>query len=220
PRTAKELFRGRSFRGAGQTLRLQLEPGTEFTRGRLEFREPYLFDKPIGFGAAIYGFERGRPEYDEQRIGANVSFDKRFEEGPLEGWAGEVALRVENIKIDGTNLFTAREINEDRGSSVLTTVKGTVLRDRTDSRWLPSTGDRFKLSVEQAGVLGGDHTFTRVIGEYDRYWTLKTDTFGRKHIFQLGASAGQIFGDAPVFERFYAGGIGSIRGFEFRGVSP
>ena len=29
-----------------------------------------------------------------------------------------------------------------------------------------------------------------------------------------------IVGDAPVFERYYAGGIGSIRGFEYRGISP
>lgn len=220
PRTAKEFFKGRSFHGAGQTVRLQLEPGTEFTRGRLEFREPYLFDKPLGFGMAIYGFERGRPEYDEQRVGFNVSLDKRFEEGPLEGWAGELALRVENVDIGGTDWLTAQEILDDRGSNLLTTAKATIVRDKTDSRWLPSTGDRLKIALEQAGALGGDHDFTRVTGEYDRYWTLKTDTFGRKHILQVGASAGNIFGDAPVFEKFYAGGIGSIRGFEYRGVSP
>lgn len=220
PRTAKEFFKGKSFTGAGQTMRLRLEPGTEFTRGRLEFREPYLFDKPIGFGMAIYGFERGRPEYDEQRVGFNVSFDKRFEEGPLSGWAGELALRIENVDIGGTDWLTAQEILDDKGSNMLTTVKGTIVRDKTDSRWLPSTGDRLKVAVEQAGALGGDHAFTRVTGEYDRYWTMKTDSFGRKHIFQVGASAGNIFGDAPVFEKFFAGGIGSIRGFEFRGVSP
>jgi len=31
---------------------------------------------------------------------------------------------------------------------------------------------------------------------------------------------GYITGDAPVFERFYAGGFGSMRGFAFRGISP
>jgi hypothetical protein len=36
----------------------------------------------------------------------------------------------------------------------------------------------------------------------------------------LGGELGAIAGDAPVFERFYGGGLGSIRGFEFRGVSP
>jgi outer membrane protein insertion porin family len=31
---------------------------------------------------------------------------------------------------------------------------------------------------------------------------------------------GYIPNDAPFFERFYGGGIGSVRGFAFRGISP
>ena len=220
PRSTKEFFKGRSFRGAGQTLRLSLEPGTELARGRLEFREPYLFDKEMGLGLGIYVFDRGRSEYDERRIGFSASFDKRWSEGILKGWAGEIAFRFENIKISGTDIFTDEEIRDDEGDSFLTTVKGTLVRDKTDSRWLPSEGDRLKVSLEQAGVLGGDFTFAKLMSTYDRYWTLKTDTFGRKHVFQVGATAGHIFGDAPVFEKFFAGGIGSIRGFDFRGISP
>lgn len=220
PRTAGEFFRGRSFRGAGQTMRIQIEPGTELTRGRIEFREPYLFDRDVGMGLALYLFERDRDEFSEQRIGFTPSFDKRFREGPLAGWAGEVAFRFELIDIGDTDQFTAEEIREDKGDSWLTSIKLSMLRDRTDSVWLPSTGDRLRVSWEQAGALGGDHTFSKVTGSYDRYFTLKTDTFGRKHILALGASAGQILGDAPVFERFFGGGIGSVRGFEFRGISP
>lgn len=220
PRTSKEFFSFRSFRGRGQTMRLSLEPGTELTRGRLEFREPYLFDREIGLGLGVYVFERGRQEYDERRIGFTTSFDKRWREGPLEGWAGEIAFRFENVNITGADPFTSREILEDEGDNWLTSVKGSIVHDRTDSFWLPSEGDRLKLSVEQVGALGGDHTFTKAMGTYDHYWTVKTDTFGRKHVLQLGATLGQIFGDAPVFEKFFAGGIGSIRGYEFRGISP
>ncbi|MBN2559305.1 MAG: outer membrane protein assembly factor BamA [Phycisphaerae bacterium] len=220
PRTFKEFFKGRSFRGAGQTLRLSIEPGTELTRGRIEFREPYLLDKEIGFGTGFYVFERGRDEYDERRIGFFTSLDKRWREGPLKDWAAELALRFEHVKISGTDWLTADEIREDEGGNWLTSVKGTILRDKTDSRWLPSEGNRFKVSAEQFGVFGGDHSFTRVVGNYDHYWTVLRDTFDRKHIVQVGATAGQIFGDAPVFERFHGGGIGSIRGFEFRGISP
>lgn len=220
PRTTKEFFSGKSFRGAGQTMRLSIEPGTELTRGRLEFREPYLFDREMGFGMGLYVFERSRDAFDERRIGFTTSLDKRWREGFLNGWAGEVAFRFENINVSDTDDFTSQEIRDDEGNNWLTTVKGTLIRDKTDSHWLPSEGDRLKLSVEQAGVFGGDHTFTKAIGTYDRYWTLKTDTFGRKHVFQLGGTVGNIFGDAPVFERFFAGGIGSVRGFEFRGISP
>jgi outer membrane protein insertion porin family len=39
-------------------------------------------------------------------------------------------------------------------------------------------------------------------------------------VLSLRGDVGGVVGSAPVFERFYAGGIGSIRGFDFRGVSP
>ncbi len=34
------------------------------------------------------------------------------------------------------------------------------------------------------------------------------------------ADVAYIVSDAPVFERFYGGGFGSIRGFDFHGVTP
>lgn len=220
PRDARELFRGQSFRGAGQTLRLQIEPGTELTRGRIDFREPYLFDRDVGFGLGGYVFQRDRDEYDEQRIGTYVSIDRRFREGILAGWAAELSSRFEYIDIDDVEWFSAEDIEDAKGSSWLTSLKGSLVRDKTDSLWLPSRGNRLKVSWEQAGVYGGDWDFSKAIGEFDQYFTLHTDTFDRKHILHLSANAGQIFGDAPVFERFYGGGIGSIRGFEFRGISP
>jgi len=220
PRGWKEFFKGRSFRGAGQTLRLTLEPGTEMNRGRIEFREPYLLDMNVGLGLGAYLFQRGRKEYDEERIGFYTSFDKRWHKGLLKDWAAEAAFRVEQVDISDTDWLTAREIQKDKGSHWLTSIKGTVIRDKTDSQWLPSEGNRIKAAWEQFGAMGGDYTFSRVTGEYDHYWTVFRDVFDRKHIVHLGANIGQIFGDAPVFERFYGGGIGSIRGFEYRGISP
>jgi outer membrane protein assembly complex protein YaeT len=220
PRTTSELFSGRAFRGAGQTMRLQIEPGTELSRAQVEFREPYLLDHDLGLGVGAYVFERGRDEWDEQRIGFYTSLDRRFREGPLEGWASEIAARFENVKIDDLEPFTAEDIEDAEGNNFMTSLKGSLLRDRTDSLWLPSEGDRLKVSWEQFGVLGGDWSFSKAIGEYDYYITMHRDTFDRKHIVHLGAKMGQLFGDAPVFERFYGGGIGSIRGFEFRGISP
>ncbi|MCZ6816514.1 MAG: outer membrane protein assembly factor BamA [Planctomycetota bacterium] len=220
PRSAAEFFGGRSFRGAGQTLRLQIEPGTELTRGLIEFREPYLLDKELGFNIGAYIFQRGRDAYSEERFGFSTSIDKRFREGFLRNWAAELALRFEAVRVKDVDPFTARDIEDVKGNNWITSLKGTLVRDTTDSRWLPSEGNRLQFSWEQAGALGGDFTFSKLIGQYDHYITVKRDSFDRKHILQFGATVGNIFGNAPVFERFYAGGIGSIRGFEFRGISP
>ncbi len=220
PRNSAEMFKGKAFKGAGQTMRILIEPGTEVNRGRIDFREPFLLDKDLGFGTGFYVFQRDRREYDEERVGFYTSLDKRFREGVFKGWAVEGSPRFEYIDISGVKFLSADDIQKAQGSSWLTSLKGTLVHDRTDSTWLPSKGDKLKVSYEQAGVFGGDWVFGKAIGEYEKYFTLHKDSFDRKHILQFGASVGQIFGDSPVFERFYAGGIGSIRGFEFRGISP
>jgi outer membrane protein insertion porin family len=68
--------------------------------------------------------------------------------------------------------------------------------------------------------LGGDFDFGRPTAGIAWYKTLRTDIFDRKSVLALHADTGMIVGDAPVFERFYAGGFGSLRGFSYRGISP
>jgi len=75
-------------------------------------------------------------------------------------------------------------------------------------------------SVEQAGALGGSYTFTKFVVDARRYWTVTRDVLDRKSVLAVRGRMGFIGGDVPIFERFFAGGHGSIRGFEFRGVGP
>ncbi|MBI4717833.1 MAG: outer membrane protein assembly factor BamA [Planctomycetes bacterium] len=215
PKTWKEFFKFKAFHGAGQRLRVELQPGTEVSRFRIDFTEPYLFDKPLRFDTGLFYFERDRDGYAETRVGSTVSLGKRFERGRLAGWSGELALSLEQVTIDDLDLFTARDIRDDEGDHFLPSVKGTLLRDRTDSRFIPTTGDRLRVSYEQ---FFGDYSFGKLNAGYSWYKTLRTDALDRKSVLNLRAEGGIIVGDAPVFERYYAGGIGSIRGFKFRGV--
>lgn len=218
PRTWAEFFKLRSFFGGGQRMRIELQPGTEVNRFRIDFTEPYLFDKPLRYDLSLFYFQRDRDGYNETRVGESNSFGKRFETGILQGWSGELAFRTEHVEIDDVDLFASNEIRDDEGGNLLDGTKGTLVRDRTDSRFVPSKGDRFRISYEQVGLFGGDHQFGKLASSYNWYTTLRTDRQDRKHTLQLRAEGGLIVGNAPVFERYYAGGIGSIRGFEFRGV--
>lgn len=220
PRTWGELFRGQAFRGDGQRLRLQAEPGTQLSRFRIDFTEPYLLDRPVRFDFSVYLFQRGRDSYDEQRLGITTALSKRFLTGPLSGWAIEGALRVEGVEIDNLRPLAANDILDAKGSSFLTSVKGTIVRDTTDSRLVPTEGYRLAAGWEQVGALGGDFDFGKPFASFAWYKTVRTDVFDRKSVFATRADAGYIVGDAPVFERYYGGGFGSIRGFDFRGVSP
>lgn len=215
PESWSEFLRLRAFTGAGQRLRIELQPGTEVNRFRIDFTEPFLFDRPNRFDASLFLFGRDRDGYDEQRIGSSFSLGRRLERGRLQGWSGEIAFRDEIVDIDDVDFFASREIRKDEGNNLLLGIKGTLVRDRTDNRFVPTTGDRLRLSYEQ---VVGDHNFGRVGVSYNWYTTISTDRLSRKNVLAVRTEGGYIIGDAPVFERFYAGGIGSIRGFEYRGV--
>ena len=47
----------------------------------------------------------------------------------------------------------------------------------------------------------------------------RPDGSGR-HVLSLAARAGFTGDNTPIYERYYAGGFSSIRGFQFRGASP
>ncbi len=220
PRTWGEFFRGRAFKGDGQRLLFQAEPGTEVSRFRISFTEPYLLDRPVRLDTSVYLFQRGREGYDEERLGFVLSLSKRFTGGLLDGWAVEGSTRIEGITIDDLDPFAARLIREAKGNHFLTAVKGAIVRDTTDSRMMPTEGYRVTFSWEQVGALGGDHDFGKPAISGAWYKTVSTDLLDRKSVLALRADAAYIVGDAPVFERYYAGGFGSLRGFSFRGVSP
>jgi outer membrane protein insertion porin family len=220
PRTWGEFFRGKAFKGDGQRLLLQFEPGTEVSRFRISFTEPYLFDRPIRLDTSFYLFQRRRVGYNEERVGGTVSLSKRFRGGILDNWTIEGTARIEGINISKVDTFAAREIREAKGDHFLTSLKGAIVRDTTDSRMVPTQGYRASFSWEQAGLLGGDYSFGKPALSGVWYKTLQTDLLDRKSVLALRADAAYIVGDAPVFERYYAGGFGSLRGFGYRGISP
>jgi outer membrane protein insertion porin family len=204
---------GRPFEGGGQRFSIVLEPGTEMMRGHVEWFEPYLFDLPYSMGVKGYVFERERDDYDERRFGMVTSFGHRFKNR----WYGEISNRVEVVDVRDVSNGAAKDIRDVKGTNLLIGMKGMLVRDNTDSRWMPTTGDRLEIGYEQ---VVGDFTFGKIETKYNWYKTLYTDAMDRKHFIGTKAQIGYIVGDAPVFERYYAGGLGSVRGFEYRGISP
>lgn len=213
PESWAEVWRAQGWKGDGQVFALNLEAGSEILRGRVDWREPYLFDLPVSFGTGLYLFGRVRETYDEERLGAQLSLGKQFPNR----WYAELSSRFERVDVSDLGRNAPPDVIEVKGYSELLGFKGTLVRDRTDSRWRPSEGNRFRTGYEQ---VMGDYTFGKADAEFTQYWTLYLDALDRKHVLAARVSAETIVGDAPVFERFYAGGLGSVRGFRYRGISP
>lgn len=202
-----------AFKGAGQTLSITAEPGTEMMRFHIDWTEPALGDGPYSLSTRTYLFTRQRESYQESRFGELVSLGRRFPNT----WYTELAQRVEGVNIGDLDRDAPPEVRDVEGTHLLLSTKGSLVRDRTDSRFMPTTGDRLRLSYEQ---FYGSFNFGKAEADYHVYRRLHTDALDRPHVLAGRLGLGQVIGDAPVFERYYGGGLGSIRGFRYRGISP
>jgi outer membrane protein insertion porin family len=219
PSSIGDIFSDRAFIGAGQDFRASLEPGTQQTNASVRFTEPYILDQPYSLTNDIYYRDVTRESYDDVRLGDRISLGHRFDYV----YSGVLTLRAENVDIRN---IQDKEIRSDQildlsGNSALTSVGIQGRRDTTTRGLLPSKGTTSTIGIESYGLLGGDYQFEKLTASFDYYRTLSEDLLDRKTILRFYGDIGYIFGgDDPFFERFYGGGIGSIRGFAFRGVSP
>ncbi len=213
PQSLSDLIYGKAFKGAGQRLRIAWNPGTVVSTFSVSFTEPYLYDRPVSLEVGAYGFERWRDAYDEGRLKGYVTLEKRY----ADRWRRGLAVRAENVDVDDLEYDAPIEVRDVKGGNNLFGLQFFIRKDTTDNRYLPTTGYNFTASYEQ---VGGDHTFGIVSATQRWYRTLYEDLAERKTVLETKLHAATIVGDAPLFEKFYAGGTGSLRGFDYRGVSP
>jgi outer membrane protein assembly complex protein YaeT len=214
PTSFDDLLSGHAFRGAGQEFRLEAVPGTVLQRYTASWREPYLFDSQYGFGASVYYFNRIYNEYTESRLGTRLTVDRRLNQY----WRVSGTVRLEDVGIHDVPFFEPEDFQVAEGQHFLAGLRAGVARDTRDSYLRPTEGSLVELSFEE--VLG-DFTFPQANLDVNKYFTVyeRADGSGR-HVVALHSELGWSGSNTPVYERFYAGGFRSMRGFEFRGVGP
>jgi len=211
-----------SFSGAGQTFRLEFRPGTEFSDLMLYFREPSILDSPYGLSFRARFVQRAREKWDEARAGVTVGISRRF----WENWVGIASVRVENVEIDSIASDAPPDVFAVKGDNAIRSFEFVLDYDNTDSRFSPTEGIHVRGSWEIAAeALGGDWSFNRVNARAINFWPVYETRDGFKHVFSLSGEAGVVkaFGNSgfvPLFERYYAGGSNSVRGFGFRDLGP
>jgi outer membrane protein insertion porin family len=147
-------------------------------------------------------------------VGTRVTLGHQFDRF----WSVSGSLRLEGVNISNVPFFAPRDYQDVVGDSLIVGPRLALTRDSRDSFIRPTEGSFFEASVEQ--VLGS-FTFPIVNVEYSKYFTTyqRQDGSG-KHVLMARTQVAWAGDDAPVFERFYAGGFRTLRGFAFRGVGP
>ncbi len=223
PENWKEFFTGQAFVGAGQDFSLKLSRGSKSESYTFDFTEPWWFNRPLrlGFGGFYNTWEWNR--YDEERLGGYVRLGKRLWINDL---SGSITYRLERVTLEDFDANVSPVLRAEEGSNWISRVIFNLTYDTRDSRWDPTEGIRLSASQEFAGtVLGGDRDFWRTFLGAHIFHPFYRDTADRPWYLSVRGDLGmgEAIGDddtMPIYERMYAGGIGSIRGFGHNRISP
>jgi outer membrane protein insertion porin family len=112
-------------------------------------------------------------------------------------------------------------IVQETGWNLLSRVGGSLAYDTRNSVRLPDKGQRTEVDAEfVGGPLGGDKEFYKL--ELKTGWYFKG--LAKGHVLELvgrtGVAQSLQSEDVPFYERYYLGGLYSLRGFKFHSISP
>jgi len=208
------FFPWKAWRGAGERFSVRLEPGTRYSAYSVNFVDPYWNDQPITLDVLGRSWKWYRESFDENRLKGAFEFEQRM----ADYWRRSIGFRGEKVKISDLDFDTPQEIRDVEGSSQLYGVKLGIGKTAVDDLYDPTSGWRTDVSYEQ---VTGDFTFGLLEATYVHYFAIHEDVLGRRTVLSGKVRAGTTVGEAPPFEKYYAGGAGryGIRGFEYRGVS-
>ncbi|VEN73175.1 Outer membrane protein assembly factor BamA [Candidatus Desulfarcum epimagneticum] len=205
--------------GRGQTLKLQGEVGGTSNKYTLSFTEPWLFDIPLSAGFDVYNWIRDYATYDKDSKGGGIRLGYGiFDYTRLYFSYSYDISDIENVNFDAPE--SIKDMAESGDSFTESSVSSILRYDSTDRPFNPTEGFDHRLTVKYAG-LGGDLKFTKYIGDSGWYFPIFKGIVGFLH-----ARAGYVIenrdspGGLPDYERFYLGGMNSLRGFDWQDIYP
>jgi outer membrane protein insertion porin family len=207
-----DLTQGNLF-GRGQYLKLKGELGGTSSLYEISFREPWFLDKPISLSTGIYKSTREFIEYNKEAFGFYVGLGTNLSEY----WRTDVSYNFERAKISDITVGASPIILDQEGTKTTSSITPTITRDSRDNYLDPSRGSRNSLSVTFAG-LGGDNAFIKGAVDSGWYFPLGRTTFMVRGRF--GYAKGLFDKTLPLYERFYVGGIYTVRGLGFGEAGP
>jgi len=233
----------RNLFGLGYSGSLKFRLGSESKDFRLSLTDPYFLGYRYTAGTDLYHEEVDYFEtYSYKLTGGDVRFGKDLSETIR----GDITYKLENVNVFNVDIADASSfIIEQEGKKTTSALSFSLSRDTRNDFFAPSGGAKHVFTIQNAGgPLGGDNYFVKAIGETSWFFPLPLNTVlnlrGKAGIVQAYGSTPTTFRtidrtenpveetdvtrDAartvPIYERFFVGGAGTVRGFEYGSAGP
>ena len=205
-----------NFLGRGDKLSLKGSIGGSSDKYTLSYTNPRVFDSRLSWGFDIFKTNREYDDYTKDSKGGAMKVGYPV----FEKWRGYAKYSLTDTQLSDVDDDASYIIRESQDLELTSAVEFSLKRDTRNRMYGATEGSRHVISLKYAGgPFGGDSEFTKISASTSWYFPLFLNT-----VFHLRIHAGQIFENStdklPVYERFYLGGINTVRGFDYATISP
>ncbi len=222
----EDLFRvrgswlDRNLFGKGRQLEVRGEYSQIDREGAVTYRQPSFLASDLSLSSTAFLRFEVEPNYTVERLGASVRVGYRISRF-IQSRVSVTAERDDFSDFDQGVLIPELGRNFINPSRLVYT-DAVATFDNTDSLFRPSRGYRASAAY-QAGlpIVGGDYAYHRLTFEVTHYrqvrdgWVVAMKVLPGA-IFTYGGDKARV----PLFQRLFAGGASSVRGFERRQLGP
>jgi outer membrane protein insertion porin family len=202
--------------GRGQVLSLNAEIGGTRQNFSLSFTEPWLFDIPLSAGFDVFNTERIYQDFTRGSLGGALRFGYELRQFVR----ANVMYKYEDVEVSDVSALASITLKAEEGKSTVSSMTFSVVHNTLDNPMFPMKGFLNIGTAEFAGtIFGGNTDFVKLQVDTGVYIPIIWGTTAH-----LRARAGWglgLGGDRlPVFERYFVGGISTVRGYDVRSLGP
>ncbi|WHZ15626.1 MAG: Outer membrane protein assembly factor YaeT [Nitrospira sp.] len=206
--------------GNGWLGRIRGQLGQQRSLGLVTFRNPYVNDSYNALQLDIYRTMTNYISYFESKSGASATWSRWLSEYVN----GSVSLFAEQLEYRDPQAGLCPDliplICRQLGTQSSTGVRSSIFRDTRDYYLDPRTGWRMSVGVDYGTpALGGTNHFYKLFFDVMKYTPLIYDTRFSVRV-RYGQTEGLEGKPIPLTERFFVGGINTMRGFVFGRAGP
>ncbi len=203
-----------NFLGRGWKMSLAASIGGESTTYQVGLTDPYFLDMNLTLGFELYQTDREWSDFSRSATGGAIKVGRSI---------GEYSRILFVYRFEAKDIYdvdptAAWDIQQEEGTSTISSITSTFSRNTTDYRPDPTRGGVLDTSWEFAG-LGGTEKFSKYLLDYRHFWPAFWGTTFSAH-GRVGYVHAYGSEEIPLDERFYLGGINTLRGFDSREVGP
>lgn len=194
----------------GKRINFSAMKSIEMTRLGLMYQDPHFFNTDLQMTSTATGTATNHADYDEYRAKLQAMIEKKISDHITAG----IGIRLEYVSYDDLSDLVTLEDYDASGSGVVVGMIGTLMYSTATLDEANDVKDGVKIRVAMLPSLADGEAYMKMFSSMMVAHSLGTNEHGVSHTIKGRLTLGHATAKAPFYERFNAGGPGTLRGYK------